>query len=179
MKLGRRDSKKAGFSAANSGVIPSPSSTLNNLINRFKAQGLSARDMVALSGAHTIGQANCLTFRNRIYNESNINRSFALTRRKNCPATSGSGDNKKAPLDIGSPTRFDHSYYNQLLDKKGLLTSDQVLFNGGGTDSLVKTYSRSLNTFYRDFVRAMIKMGDIKPLTGSNGQIRRNCRRPN
>ncbi|KAG2310870.1 hypothetical protein Bca52824_022427 [Brassica carinata] len=179
VKLGRRDSKNAGFSAANSGVIPSPFSTLKNLINRFRAQGLSARDMVALSGAHTIGQANCLTFRNRIYNESNINLSFALSRRKNCPATSGSGDNKKAPLDIGSPTRFDHSYYNQLLDKKGLLTSDQVLFNGGGTDSLVVTYSRSLNTFYRDFVRAMIKMGDIKPLTGSHGQIRRNCRRPN
>lgn len=179
VKLGRRDSKKAGFSAANSGVIPSPFSTLKNLINRFKAQGLSVRDMVALSGAHTIGQANCLTFRNRIYNESNIDLSFALSRRKNCPATSGSGDNKKAPLDIGSPTRFDHSYYNQLLDKKGLLTSDQVLFNGGSTDSLVGTYSRSLNTFYRDFVRAMIKMGDIKPLTGSHGQIRRNCRRPN
>ncbi|KAF3537458.1 hypothetical protein F2Q69_00019353 [Brassica cretica] len=152
VKLGRRDSKKAGFSAANSGVIPSPFSTLKNLINRFKAQGLSVRDMVALSGAHTIGQANCLTFRNRIYNESNIDLSFALSRRKHCPATSGSGDNKKAPLDIGSPTRFDHSYYNQLLDKKGLLTSDQMLFNGGSTDSLVGTYSRSLNTFYRDFL---------------------------
>ncbi|CAH8366062.1 unnamed protein product [Eruca vesicaria subsp. sativa] len=179
VKLGRRDSKNAGFTAANTGVIPSPFSTLNNLVNRFKAQGLSVRDMVALSGAHTIGLANCVTFRNRIYNETNINLSYALSRRKSCPATSGSGDNKKAPLDIGSPTRFDHSYYNQLLDKKGLLTSDQVLFNGGSTDSLVKTYSRSLNTFYRDFVRAMIKMGDIKPLTGSNGQIRRNCRRPN
>ncbi|KAF2598904.1 hypothetical protein F2Q68_00007900 [Brassica cretica] len=119
VKLGRRESKKAGFSTANSGVIPSPFSTLKNLINRFKAQGLSVRDMVALSGAHTIGQANCLTFRNRIYNESNIDLSFALSRRKHCPATSGSGDNKKAPLDIGSPTRFDHSYYNQLLDKKG------------------------------------------------------------
>uniref|UniRef100_A0A0A9HFF4 Plant heme peroxidase family profile domain-containing protein n=1 Tax=Arundo donax TaxID=35708 RepID=A0A0A9HFF4_ARUDO len=25
----------------------------------------------------------------------------------------------------------------------------------------------------------MIKMGDIMPLTGSNGQIRKNCRRVN
>ena len=51
VKLGRRDSKTASFSAANSsGVIPSPNSTLSNLIKRFKAEGLSTKDMVALSG---------------------------------------------------------------------------------------------------------------------------------
>lgn len=50
VKLGRRDSKTASLAAANSGVIPPPSSTLTNLIKRFQAHGLSARDMVALSG---------------------------------------------------------------------------------------------------------------------------------
>ncbi|CAA7024605.1 unnamed protein product [Microthlaspi erraticum] len=179
VKLGRRDSTTASLSAANSGVIPPPTSTLTNLINRFRAQGLSSRDMVALSGAHTIGQARCVTFRNRIYNGSNIDRSFALSTQRSCPAATGSGDNNAAVLDSRSPGRFDVSYYKRLLNHMGLLTSDQVLFNGGSTDSLVIAYSRSLNRFYRDFVRAMIKMGDISPLTGSNGQIRTNCRRPN
>jgi len=179
VKLGRRDSTTANFAAANSGVIPPPITTLSNLINRFKAQGLSTRDMVALSGAHTIGRAQCVTFRNRIYNASNIDTSFAISKRRNCPATSGSGDNKKANLDVRSPDRFDHDFYKQLLSKKGLLTSDQALFNNGPTDSLVIAYSHNLNAFYRDFARAMIKMGDISPLTGSNGQIRQNCRRPN
>lgn len=50
VKLGRRDSKTASLSAANSGSIPPPTSSLSNLINRFQAQGLSTRDMVALSG---------------------------------------------------------------------------------------------------------------------------------
>lgn len=50
VKLGRRDSKTASLSAANSGQIPPPTSTLSNLINRFKAKGLSAKDMVVLSG---------------------------------------------------------------------------------------------------------------------------------
>lgn len=50
VKLGRRDSKTASLAAANSGVIPPPTSTLSNLINRFQAKGLSAKDMVALSG---------------------------------------------------------------------------------------------------------------------------------
>lgn len=50
VRVGRRDSKTASFAAANSGVIPSPASTLTNLINRFQAQGLSSKDMIALSG---------------------------------------------------------------------------------------------------------------------------------
>ena len=50
VKLGRRDSKTASLSAANSGVIPPPTSTLGNLISRFQAKGLSTKDMVALSG---------------------------------------------------------------------------------------------------------------------------------
>lgn len=50
VKVGRRDSLTASFSAANSGVIPPPTSTLSNLVNRFQAKGLSAKDMVVLSG---------------------------------------------------------------------------------------------------------------------------------
>ncbi|KAH6766066.1 Peroxidase superfamily protein [Perilla frutescens var. hirtella] len=181
VKVGRRDSKTASLSAANSGVIPPPTSTLANLVNRFQARGLSTRDMVVLSGAHTIGQARCTVFRARIYNESNIESSFARTRQGNCPrsSTSGVGDNNLAPLDVKSPTFFDNAYYKNLLDNKGLLHSDQILFNGGSTDSLVQTYSKNSHAFQDDFVAAMIRMGDITPLTGSNGEIRKNCRRAN
>ncbi|KAB2088945.1 hypothetical protein ERO13_A03G024000v2 [Gossypium hirsutum] len=179
VKLGRRDSKTASFAAANSGVIPPPTATLSQLINRFQARGLSAKDMVALSGAHTIGKARCVLFRDRIYNETNIDASFAKARQSSCPRTSGSGDNNLAPLDVATPNSFDLKYFNNLLNKKGLLHSDQILFNGGSTDSLVKTYSSNTKKFYSDFVTAMIKMGDITPLTGSNGEIRKNCRKPN
>ncbi|KAG8362659.1 hypothetical protein BUALT_BualtUnG0053700 [Buddleja alternifolia] len=176
VKLGRRDSRTASLSAANSGVIPPPTSTLNNLINRFQARGLSAKDMVVLSGAHTIGQARCTLFRNRVYNETNIDTSFARTRQGNCPRMSGSGDNNLSPLDLKTPTHFDNTYYHNLINKKGLLHSDQVLYNGGSTDSLIKSYSNNPKAFADDFVSAMIKMGDITPLTGSNGEIRKNCR---
>ncbi|KAM5583026.1 peroxidase 4-like [Rosa sericea] len=179
VKLGRRDAKTTSLAAANSGVIPSPASTLSNLITRFQAVGLSTRDMVALSGAHTIGKARCTSFRARIYNETNIDASFAKTRQNSCPSTTGSGDNNLAPLDIQTPNSFDPKYFQNLINKKGLLHSDQILFNGGSTRSLVKTYSASASTFNSDFVKAMIKMGDNKPLTGSQGEIRKNCRKPN
>ncbi|BFG22951.1 hypothetical protein CerSpe_092250 [Prunus speciosa] len=178
VKLGRRDARTASQAAANNS-IPPPTRNLNQLISIFNALGLSTRDLVALSGSHTIGQSRCIQFRPRIYNETNIDSSFAQTRRSNCPRAAGSGDNNLAPLDLQTPTAFDNNYFKNLIQNKGLLHSDQQLFNGGSTDSIVRTYSNSYNTFSSDFVSAIIKMGDIKPLTGSNGEIRKNCRKPN
>ncbi|CAM8878739.1 unnamed protein product [Rhodiola kirilowii] len=178
VKLGRRDSRTASQAAANNS-IPPPTSSLNSLISSFQSVGLSARDMVALSGSHTIGQSRCANFRARIYNETTIDASLVQTRQRNCPRTTGRGDNNLAPLDLQTPAKFDNLYYKNLINRRGLLHSDQQLFNGGSTDSLVRTYSNNPSTFSSDFASAMIKMGDIKPLTGSSGEIRKNCRKPN
>lgn len=133
-----------------------------------------------MTGAHTIGQARCTSFRDRIYNETNIEASFARKRQGNCPRVSGTPrDNNIDPLDHKSPTFFDNAYYKNLINKRGLLHSDQILYNGGQTDSLIETYSKNSDAFEDDFVAAMIRMGDITPLTGSNGEVRKNCRRPN
>ncbi|KAH9314537.1 hypothetical protein KI387_023164, partial [Taxus chinensis] len=48
VQLGRRDSKSASLSGANSN-IPAPTSNLSALISSFSNQGLSAKDMIALS----------------------------------------------------------------------------------------------------------------------------------
>nr|GMD04053.1 lignin-forming anionic peroxidase-like [Ipomoea batatas] len=140
----------------------------------FASKGLNTRDMVALSGAHTLGQAQCFLFRNRIYdNGTNIDASFASTRRRQCPTDTGNGN--LAPLDLVTPNSFDNNYYKNLLQKKGLLQSDQVLFSGGATDSIVSEYARSPRAFQADFALAMIKMSEIQPLTGQNGIIRKVC----
>ncbi|XXG85960.1 hypothetical protein AAC387_Pa11g0955 [Persea americana] len=178
VKLGRRDARTASRSAANTN-IPPPTSNLNRLISSFSSKGLSAKDMVALSGSHTIGLARCTSFRNRIYNETNIDSSFARTRQSNCPRAAGSGDNNLAPLDLQTPTAFNNDYYQNLINRRGLLHSDQQLFNGGSTDSQVRAYYNSPSSFNADFAVAMIKMGDVSPLTGSRGEVRKNCRRVN
>ena len=84
-----------------------------------------------------------------------------------------------APLDLQTPTVFENNYYKNLVSKKGLLHSDQELFNGRSTDAQVQSYVSSKGAFFADFVTGMIKMGDITPLTGSKGEIRKNCRRIN
>ncbi|XP_057523303.1 peroxidase P7-like [Amaranthus tricolor] len=178
VKLGRRDAKTASQSAANTNLA-APTFSLSALISNFKNQGLSTTDLVALSGAHTIGQATCVTFRTRIYNESNIDASFAKTRQATCPRASNTGNANLAPLDVQTPNNFDNLYYKDLISQKGLLHSDQQLFSGGSTNALVQTYSTNPARFNADFITAMIKMGDIKPLTGTSGEVRKNCRKIN
>ncbi|KAL0906082.1 hypothetical protein M5K25_024544 [Dendrobium thyrsiflorum] len=176
VNLGRRDATTASQSTANSD-LPGPSSTLASLISKFSAKGLSARDMTALSGAHTIGQAQCQFFRSRVYNDSNINTNFAALRQANCP--SSGGDSNLAPLDLQSPNQFGSDYFQNLVGSRGLLHSDQELFNNGTQDALVRQYSINTNLFFNDFTAAMVRMGNISPLTGSNGEIRLNCRKVN
>ncbi|PUZ74846.1 hypothetical protein GQ55_1G098600 [Panicum hallii var. hallii] len=173
--LGRRDSTTASQSLANSD-LPSPASDLATLISAFGNKGLSPRDLTALSGAHTIGFSQCQNFRGRIYNDTNIDAAFAALRRRTCPAAQGSGDGNLAPLDVQTQLLFDNAYYRNLVGQRGLLHSDQVLFNGGSQDALVRQYSTNPALFSADFAAAMVKMGNISPLTGSAGQIRANCR---
>ncbi|KAH1266341.1 Peroxidase 52 [Glycine max] len=163
VRLGRRDSTTASREAANAN-IPAPFFSLSELINNFKSHGLNERDLVALSGGHTIGNARCATFRDHIYNDSNINPHFAKELKHICPREGG--DSNLAPLDR-SAARFDSAYFSDLVHKKGLLHSDQELFNGGSTDALVKIYSHNTKGFHKDFAKSMIKMGNIKPLTGN------------
>nr|CAB3446230.1 unnamed protein product [Digitaria exilis] len=173
--LGRRDSTTASLSQANSD-LPSPASDLATLVTKFGNKGLSPGDMTTLSGAHTIGFAQCQNFRAHIYNDTDINAAFATARQGSCPAAQGSGDTNLAPLDVQTQLVFDNAYYRNLVGQRGLLHSDQELFNGGSQDALVKQYSGNPGLFSSAFVAAMIKMGNISPLTGNAGQIRANCR---
>ncbi|CAL5192436.1 unnamed protein product [Lathyrus oleraceus] len=176
VQLGRRDSTTASLNLANSD-LPGPSSELSDLTNAFSTKGFTVEEIVALSGSHTIGQGSCRFFRNRIYNENNIDPTFAKSLQANCPTTGG--DANLSPLDTTTPNTFDNAYYKNLQNKKGLFHSDQVLFNGGSTDSQVNSYVNNPTSFRVDFANAMIKMGNLSPLTGSSGQIRKNCRNIN
>ncbi|XP_058091655.1 peroxidase P7-like [Magnolia sinica] len=172
--VGRRDSRTANGASTD---LPGPDETLISIIDKFRRKGFSPREMVALSGAHTVGQARCVTFRGRIYNDANIDPAFAATRRTTCPTTGG--DDNLAPLDPQSPNRFGNNYFQALINRRGLLRSDQVLFNGGSTDSVVTLYSDNADTFSTDFASAMVKMGNLGPPTGSQSEVRVNCRSVN
>ncbi|XP_010461467.1 PREDICTED: peroxidase 9 isoform X1 [Camelina sativa] len=181
LPLGRRDSRTASLNGANTN-IPAPNSTIQNLLNMFQRKGLNEEDLVSLSGGHTIGVARCTTFKQRLYNQNGNNqpdetleRSYYYGLRSICPPSGG--DNNISPLDLASPARFDNTYFKLLLWGKGLLTSDEVLLTGnvGKTAALVKAYAEDESLFFQQFARSMVNMGNIQPLTGFNGEIRKSC----
>jgi peroxidase len=71
---------------------------------------------------------------------------------------------------------FDNQYYKNLQQRKGLLHSDQELLNGvGANPATVNLLANASATFLADFAAAMIKMDNLSPITGEDGEIRLNC----
>ncbi|CAL4950597.1 unnamed protein product [Urochloa decumbens] len=182
--LGRRDSLGASIQGSNND-IPAPNNTLPTIITKFKRQGLDIVDVVALSGAHTVGLSRCTSFRQRLYNQSGngmadftLDASYAAYLRTNCPRSGG--DDNLFPLDFVSPAKFDNFYFKNLLVGKGLLSSDEVLLTKSAeTAALVKAYADDVHLFFQHFAQSMVKMGNVSPLTGAQGEVRKNCRRIN
>ncbi|KAI3461051.1 hypothetical protein Pfo_017714 [Paulownia fortunei] len=183
--LGRRDSRTANREGADR-ELPSPFASLDELESNFSAKGLDSTDLVALSGAHTFGRARCLTFSPRLYNFDNsgqpdpsIDTTYLETLRQTCPENGNGGT--LANLDQSTPNDFDNDYFENLQSGRGLLQSDQELFSTSGADTvgIVNRFGNSQSEFFDAFVQSMIKMGNISPLTGTDGEIRADCKRVN
>lgn len=179
--LGRRDSLTASQSLANQN-LPGPNFSLDQLKSAFADQGLNTVDLVALSGAHTLGRARCLFILDRLYDFDNTGKpdptldpTYLKQLQKQCPQN-GPGNNV-VNFDPTTPDKLDKNYYNNLQGKKGLLQSDQELFSTPGADtiSIVNNFGNNQNVFFQNFINSMIKMGNIGVLTGTKGEIRKQC----
>ncbi|XP_058777824.1 peroxidase 72 [Vicia villosa] len=182
--LGRRDSLGASISGSNNN-IPAPNNTFQTILTKFKLKGLNIVDLVALSGSHTIGDSRCTSFRQRLYNQTGngksdftLDQNYAAQLRTRCPRSGG--DQNLFVLDFVTPVKFDNNYYKNLLANKGLLSSDEILLTKNKVSAdLVKTYAARNDIFFEQFAKSMVKMGNITPLTGSRGEIRKHCRKVN
>ncbi|EPS61640.1 hypothetical protein M569_13154, partial [Genlisea aurea] len=170
VRLGRKDSRTASRTRANND-IPPPNADVKTLVSKFRQKGLSLQDMVALSGAHTIGKARCSTFSGRRDDGVDDNREFLASLQQLC---SIDPNNTLAELDHATPAAFDNQYYVNLVYGEGLLSSDQVLLRDEETRAIVQGYANEAGAFFEDFTTAMQKMGSIG--VGNEGEIRRNCR---
>ncbi|XP_058080368.1 peroxidase 10-like [Magnolia sinica] len=182
--LGRRDGTTASESAANE-QIPGPSESLQNITSKFTSKGLSSKDVVVLSGAHTIGFAQCFTFKSRLFDfagsgkpDPNLDSSLLQSLQSVCPNGDGSNANL-APLDPVTINKFDNVYFKNLVNNSGLLQSDQALMRDTDSSALVNNYSKYPYLFSKDFGASMAKMANIGVITGQDGQIRKNCRAVN
>lgn len=179
VKLGRKDCLKASQEDANM-IMPSPRQNAPQLIKLFHTFNLSVTDLVALSGSHTIGFGRCFSVMYRLYNQSGTGRpddhmdeEYRQMLDGVCPM---SGDeNVTCGLD-GTPFVFDNRYFQDLVELKGFLNSDQDLFSGNvsGTKELVRRFAENEEDFFMAFAQGMVKMGDLQ--SGKLAEVRKNCR---
>ena len=177
MKLGRLDSLSASQEASDN-VMPSPRANASSLIDLFAKFNLSVKDLVALSGSHSIGQGRCFSIMFRLYNQSGTGRpdpAFEPKYREKlnrlCPLNVD--QNVTGDLDA-TPLVFDNQYFKDLVSGRGFLNSDQTLYTYPQTRTYVKQFSSNQGEFFKAFVEGMIKMGDLQ--FEQPGEVRRNCR---
>ncbi|CAM0909633.1 unnamed protein product [Alopecurus aequalis] len=170
VELGRYDGM---ISTKDNVVLPHVDFNLDNLNAYFSNLGLTQTDMIALSGGHTLGAAECTFFQSRIGTDPTMDSDFGAQLRNTCDGQSF------AFLDSATPSGFDNSYYKNLQVGKGLLGSDQVLYMDQRSRGTVDYYAYNQNTFFYDFANAMTKLGRVRVKTAANGEIRLDCRTPN
>ncbi len=90
--------------------------------------------------------------------------------------------NNTVYLDGNSPNYFDNSYFKNLPAKKGLLVSDESLSLDSRTSNLVLNNANDADTWKKEFVTAIMKMGTIDLKLAGNSddsEIRKSCRQIN
>ena len=177
---GRKDGK---ISKASETInLPAPTFNVSQLIQSFANRGLDVKDMVALSGAHTLGFSHCSSFQSRLRNFSatheidpTLESGFAQILRNKCPKPNVD-KNAGQFLDPTSST-FDNVYYKRLLEGKGVFGSDQALFVDSRTRGLVGLFAQDQNLFFKEFAASMVSLGNVGVI--QNGNVRIDCRVPN
>ncbi|XP_061363785.1 peroxidase 65-like [Gastrolobium bilobum] len=180
VRLGRKDSFTSDSSRVDAS-IPRTNMTMDEIIGKFTSKKFTVKEMVALTGAHTIGFTHCKEFSNRIFNFSKnsqvdptLHPKLAEGLRKVCQ--NYTVDPSMAAFnDVRSPGKFDNAYYQNVLKGLGLLTSDYLMSVDPRTRPVVELYARDQQAFFQDFAKAMEKLSVLGVKTGRKGEVRARC----
>ncbi|KAF5200127.1 Peroxidase [Thalictrum thalictroides] len=172
---GRKDGRVSKATETRS--LPAPTFNISQLQQSFSQRGLSMKDLVALSGGHTLGFSHCSSFQSRIHNfnatfdvDPTMHPSFAASLKSICPLHNNA-KNAGATMDPSTAT-FDNTYFKLLLQGKSLFSSDQSLLTTPKTKALVSKFASSQEAFADAFVKSMIKMSSLN----GGQEVRLDCK---
>uniref|UniRef100_A0A5B7ACQ3 Peroxidase n=1 Tax=Davidia involucrata TaxID=16924 RepID=A0A5B7ACQ3_DAVIN len=179
VELGRRDGRISQASRV-AGNLPEPSFDLEELNSMFAKHNLTQFDMIALSGAHTLGFSHCNRFADRLYSFSSsssvdpsLDPNYAQQLMQACPQNVD--PSIAIDMDPVTPRAFDNVYYQNLVAGKGLFTSDEALFTDAASQPTVNDFAKNPSDFNGAFITAMRKLGRVGVKTGNQGEIRKDC----
>lgn len=175
VKTGRRDSRFSWKASADS--LPRSYASVDELLKFFKGIGINTAEAVALMGGHTVGRAHCVSFWDRIYPkfDQTLTPKFAAKLKYRCPPNPTHTRFTYIRNDPKSSFSFDNHYYIILLQRQGVMKVDDNLIWDKRTLPYVKLYAADANAWRKTFTIAYQKMSEIKPLTGTQGEIRQKC----
>ncbi|XP_021828855.1 peroxidase 60 [Prunus avium] len=184
VQTGRRDGL---ISLAANVDLPAPSISVPDSVAAFARKGLNMTDMVHLLGGHTVGVAHCFLFQDRLYNFQNtgkpdpdMNVALLERLRRICPQNSAGTNATNLDQNPQSSFIVDNSFYKEIVARRGILQIDQELALDSITQATVTALANNgTNSFATKFGQAMVKLGAVEVLTGSQGEIRRSCRAVN
>ncbi|XP_021908979.1 peroxidase 66 isoform X2 [Carica papaya] len=174
---GRKDGR---ISKANETInLPAPTFNVSQLIQSFGMRGLGVKDLVSLSGGHSLGFSHCSSFASRLHNFSLVhdvdpimNINFALELKKKCPKPNK--DRNAGDFLDSTPSIFDNNYYKLVVAGKALFGSDQALFGDERTRWIVEKFAGDQDLFFKEFATSMVRLGNVGVV--ENGEVRLNCR---
>ena len=164
---------------------PKPFYNVEQMNHIFTKKGMTQQDLVVLLGAHSIGIAHCYLFLNQFnhYNATydinpNMDKMFAMNLKKICPIHNITNYNDVMPLNIyrNDKERLSNIYYSNVINGRTVIPADHSLVDDPNTNYMVHVYASGLYKWVVDFREAMLKLGQVDVLTGTQGQIRRSCR---
>jgi len=151
------------------------------VIDIFTSKGFTVQEMVALTGAHTIGFSHCKQFSNRLFNFSKTtetdpkyNTEYAAGLKKLCQNYQ-KDPSMSAFNDVMTPSKFDNMYYKNLKRGMGLLATDSLMGEDKRTKPFVDMYAENQTKFFEDFGNAMRKLSLLHVKEGKDGEIRHRC----
>ncbi|KQK14994.1 vegetative cell wall protein gp1 [Brachypodium distachyon] len=154
--------------------LPPPFATVNDLKANFASKGLTADEMVTLSGAHTIGVSHCSSFSSRLTSTSDMEPGLKSSLQSQC--SSNTGSDNTVSQDLRTPDQLDNQYYKNVLSRQVLFESDAALLTATDTSAAVRANAGDTGQWEEKFKAAMVKMGAIEVKSRANGEIRRSCR---
>ncbi|BAT94602.1 hypothetical protein LR48_Vigan588s001200 [Vigna angularis] len=180
VRLGRKDSLESDAAKVVEN-LPTPNMTMDQIIEKFTKKGFTVKEMVAMTGAHTIGFTHCKEFIGRIYNFSKTSDADPTMHPKLVEGLRSvchnytSDPSMAAFNDMRTPGRFDNAYFQNVMNGLGLLTSDSLLGVDPRTKPYVELYAKDQQAFFNDFVKAMEKLSVFQVKTGKQGEVRSRC----
>jgi cytochrome c peroxidase len=125
------------------GALPSPQETVDELRARFAPRGFTDRDLVALSGAHTLGRVSgsgpFVKESNRFLNDYYVNLMWFQERRE-----------AGLKEDVGPPERPNFQ-----------LPSDMSFLDDEKTLAIVQEFAESQDSFFEQFKKSYNKMVNV------------------